>query len=179
MQAIQTITQFKQGLVAEREKGGFKRSVAGWVLVALNLLAALNSAFFFLGMLKTGVVGWLMLNTCAPSIALFAAGFLFGSPVVMVAGSVLMFRYGTLGLLVFGWNAYNIVPQIGHILMTLAVIYTVVRVVRGRRWRTLGLGVLLGLAVLIPLMIVQTHWLNAHPEMLEMLFSGNWEIPGQ
>ncbi len=63
--------------------------------------------------------------------------------------------------------------------MTLAVIYTVVHIVRGKSWRTLGLGVLLGLAILIPLMIVQTHWLNAHPKMLEMLFSGNWDIPAQ
>jgi hypothetical protein len=63
--------------------------------------------------------------------------------------------------------------------MTLSVIYTTVHMVRGRRWRALGLGVLLGLAILIPLMIVQTGWLNAHPEMLEMLFSGNWEIPSQ
>jgi len=179
MQAIQTITQFKQGLVAEREKGGFKRSVAGWMLVVLNTMAVLNASFFFLGMLKASFGEWMMMNTCTPSIALFVIGFLLGSPLVMVAGSVMMLYYGTGGLFVFGWDAYNIIPQIGHILMTLAVIYTVVRVVRGKRWRTLGLGMLLGLAVLIPLMIVQTRWFNAHPGVAEMLFSGNWDLPSQ
>jgi hypothetical protein len=142
-------------------------------------LAALNTAFFFLGMLKASVGEWLMMNTCTPSIAIFVLGFLLGSPLVMAAGSVLMCYYGTGGLFVFGWDAYNVIPQIGHILMTLAVVYTVVHVVRGKSWRTLGLGVLLGLAILIPFMIVQTRWLSAHPRVAETLFSGNWEIPGQ
>ena len=176
---MQAITQLKREQTTEHKDARFKRDVAGWVLVIFNTLAVLNAAFFFLGMLKASVGEWMMMNTCTPSIALFVAGFLLGSPLVMVAGSVLMLYYGTGGLFVFGWDAYNIIPQIGHILMTLAVIYTVVHVVRGKRWKTLGLGVLLGLAVLIPLMIVQTRWFNAHPGVAEMLFSGNWDLPGQ
>ena len=176
---MEAITQFKQGLATERREARFKRSVAGWVLTVLNTLATLNSTFFFLGMLETGVVGWLMLNTCAPSVVLFVIGFLLASPLVMVAASVPMFRYGTLGLFAFGWDAYNIIPQIGHILMTLAVIYVMVYIVRSRRWKTLGLGLALGLAILIPFMVVQRSWFNAHPEMLEMLFSGDWAPSGQ
>jgi len=171
------IARFKQALAAEKEEARFKRDVAGWVLVILNSLAVLNSTFFFLGMLKTGVVGWLMMNTCAPSITLFVIGFLFGSPVVMAAASVMMSYYGTGGLFVFGWEAYNIIPQIGHILMTLAVIYVMVYIVRNRKWMTLALGLTLGLAFLSSFMIAQTSWFNAHPEMREMLFSGDWAIP--
>jgi len=176
---MQAITQLKQEPATEQTEAGFKRDVAGWTLVVLNTLAALNAAFFFLGALKASVGDWLMMNTCTPSIAIFVIGFLLGSPLVMVAGSVMMLYYGTGGLFVFGWDGYNIIPQIGHILMTLAVIYTVVRVVRGKKWRMLGLGVLLGLAIFIPLMIIQTRWLSTHPGVAEMLFSGNWEIPGQ
>ena len=159
----------------------FTQLFHSWVMVAkfVVTIGILNAAFFFLGMLKANVGEWLMMNTCTPSIAIFVGGFLLSSPLMMVAGSVLMFYYGTGGLFIFGWDAYNIIPQIGHILMTLAVIYTIVHMVRGRRWRVLGLGVLLGLAILIPLTIVQTYWLNAHPEMMEMLFSGNWEMPNQ
>lgn len=176
---MQAMTKLGRWLAVEREEVGFKRDGVGWTLAVANTLSALWSTFVFLVFLKTGIVGWLMLNTCAPSIALFVIGFALGNPVVMVAGSVLMFRYGTLGLFVFGWSGYDIPAQIGHILMTLSVIYTIVHIVRGRRWRVLGLGALLSLVILIPLMIVQTYWLNAHPEMVEMLFSGNWEIPGQ
>lgn len=176
---MQAIAQFRQSLAIERKEAKFKRNAAGWTLVVLNGLAALNSTFFFLTMLKSGVVGWLMMNSCAPSIALFAIGFFLGSPVVMVAACVPMFRYGTGGLFAFGWDGYNIIPQIGHILMTLAVIYVLVCVVRNRTRRTLGLGLALGLAIMIPFMVVQTWWFDAHPEMLDMLFSGDWSFPSQ
>jgi len=176
---MQAVAQVTQGLTAWRDEVGFKRNVAGWILAVLNTLMALNSANFFLGMLKTDVVGWLRMNTCAPSIALFVIGFVLGSPVVMLAASVMMFRYGTLGLFVFGWSGGNLFAQAGHILMTLAVVYVVVDVIRNRRWKTLGLGLLLGIAILFPLETVQTKWIIANPAMAQKLFSGNLMPPGQ
>jgi len=176
---MQAIAQITQGLTAWRDEVGFKRNVAGWILVILNMLMAINSANFFLGMLKTNVIGWLMMNTCAPSIVLFAIGFLLSSPVVMVAASAMMFRYGTLGLFVFGWSGSNLFAQAGHILMTLAVIYVVADVIRNRRWKTLSWGLLLGIVILFPLETVQTLWFVANPEMAEKLFSGNLMPPGQ
>ena len=176
---MQAVAQITQGLAAWRDEAGFKRNVAGWILVILNTLMAINSANFFLGMLKTDVIGWLMMNTCAPSIALFVIGFLLGSPAVMVAASAMMFRYGTLGLFVFGWSGGNLFAQAGHILMTLAVIYVVVDVIRNRRWKTLSLGLLLGIVILFPLETVQTLWLVANPGMADKLFSGNLMPPGQ
>jgi hypothetical protein len=170
---MQTITQFKQNEVTEQGGISFKRDVVGWILVVLNMLAALNSTFVFLTVLNTGLVGWVMLNTCAPSIFLFVAGFLLGSPVVMVAASVMMFRYGTLGLFAFGWDGYNLPAQIGHILMTLAFIYIMVYIGRNRLWKMLILGLGLGLAILIPLTFAQNACFDAHPGILEILFSGN------
>ena len=67
----------------------------------------------------------------------------------------------------------------GHILMTLAVVYVLVKVIRNRAWKTLSLGLALGVAILIPLVVVQTWWFQAHPEMLETLFSGDWGFPGR
>ncbi len=157
-------------------KRSFKRNAIGWTLVILNTLAALNSAYYFLANLRVGVIGWLMMNTCAPSIALFVLGFLVSSPMIMAAASVLMFRYGMLGLFVFSWDGYNLIPQIGHILMTLAVIYVLVDAVRHRRWKALGMGVALGLVILLPLMIAQNAWFEAHPGMLEQLFRGGMTL---
>jgi len=140
-------------------------------------VAALNSTFFFLTALKSGIVGCLMMNTCAPSIALFVIGYLLGSPVVMVAASVPMLRYGTGGLFAFGWDGYSLIPQIGHLLVTLAIVYVMLYIVRHKAWKTLGRGLALGLAILIPFIVLQTWWFNAHSEMLKMLFSRDWSFP--
>jgi hypothetical protein len=50
---------------------------------------------------------------------------------------------------------------------------------RSRRWKTLGWGLALGIAILIPLTIVQTMWINANPGLVEKLFSGNLMPPSQ
>ena len=176
---MQAIAQIVQGWTAWRDEAGFKRNLAGWVLVVFNTLMAIMGANFFLGMLKTNVIGWLMMNTCAPSIALFVIGFLLGSPVVMVAASTIMFRYGTLGLFVFSWSGGNLFAQAGHTLMTLAVIYVVADVIHNRRWKMLSLGLLLGIVILFPLETVQTMWLVGNPEMAGKLFSGSLMPPGQ
>jgi hypothetical protein len=156
----------------------FHRSWGGWTVTSLNLLAALNSSWFFLAVLETGVPGWLMMNSCAPSIALFAAGFVLARPILMVAGAVMMFRYGTLGLFFFGWQGPNVIAQVSHVLMTLAVLYVARDVLRGRRFRSLGLGTALGLAVLLPYMLAQYLYFEAHPGLLE-LFAGSFGAPGE
>jgi hypothetical protein len=156
----------------------FRRSRTGWVVTALNLLAAASSTHFFLGVLGTGVAGWLMMNSCAPSIAVFTAGFLLARPTLMVAGAVMMFRYGTLGLFLFGWDGPNLVAQASHGLMTLAVLYVIADVVSGRRFAALGRGAGLGLALLVPYMVAQHLYFGAHPGLLEQLFSGSFTVAG-
>jgi hypothetical protein len=72
-------------------------TTVGWIVMGITLLTGLNSTWFFLGRLRVGLTGWLMLNSCAPSIFLFAVGYLLRSPLLMAAGALWMFRYGTLG----------------------------------------------------------------------------------
>lgn len=156
------------------DQTAFRWSAPGWILTSLNLLAALNASYFFMARLGSGLVGWLMMNTCSPSIALFTAGYLARRRSVMVAGAVMMARYGTGGLFVFGWSGPNLFAQVGHILMTLAVAFVTVDVIRNRRWRDLAAGALLGIAILAPLTLLQGWWFEAHPGLLEQLFSGRY-----
>lgn len=151
----------------------YQRTRWRWLLALANTLMAINSTFVFLVYMKTGVPGWLMMNSCAPSIALWVAGFVAGSPLVMIAASVMMFGWGTLGLFVFSWSGTNLIAQIGHILMTLAVLDTLVEALRHRRWKALGAGLLLGLALHLPYRLAQTAWFNAQPGLMEKFFSGN------
>ncbi len=156
---------------------GFKRSLAGWIIVGLNLAMTGMSMNFFLGMMKSGLTGWLMMNTCAPSIFLFVLGFLLGSPAVMIAGAIAMFRYGTLGLFVFSWTGGNLIAQIGHIFMTAGVIYTAVEVLRNHYWPSALRGLVLAAVLLVPFTIVQENWVRAHPDLVQKLFTGTLTFP--
>jgi hypothetical protein len=174
---MSTVTASITRFFSPAQETPFKRTWSGWALVALNLIMTAMSLNFFLGMLKSGFEGWLMMNTCAPSIFLFVLGFLLGSPPVMVAGAIAMFRYGTLGMFVFSWTGGNIVAQVGHIFMTLAVIYTGVEVFRNQRWKSSLQGLVLAVALLVPFTIVQENWVRAHPELIEKLFAGTLTLP--
>jgi hypothetical protein len=173
MQAIQRITTERGAAV----DAPFRRDAVGWILAALNALSAANSTYAFLALLKVGIVGWLMMNTCAPGIALFVLGYALASPVVLTTAAVLMLRYGTVGLFVFGWEGINLIAQMGHIVMTLAAVYVGYRLIRERRWRALAVGAGIGAALLAGLALAQGAWFSAHPGMLEMLFSGDYGPP--
>lgn len=161
------------------KESGFKRTTIGWIIAVLTLFSAANSTFFFLAVMKTGVAGWLMMNSCAPAILIFFIGFLFKSPVVMSAGMGWMLRYGTAGLFAFGWHGPNIVAQVGHLLMTSASAYVAVEIIREKRWRAFVLGLLVGVGTLLPFTAVQNAWFARHPGLLESLFSGNIGPSGQ
>ncbi len=148
-------------------------TTVGWIVMGITLLTGLNSTWFFLGRLRVGLTGWLMLNSCAPSIFLFAAGYLLRSPLVMAAGALWMFRYGTLGLFVFPWKSpTDLLVQFGHGMMTLSVIYTLVMVIQQGVWRSALAGLVLGGALLALFMAAQAAWFKAHPGTMEALFSG-------
>ncbi|MDP8247894.1 MAG: hypothetical protein P9M00_07130, partial [Candidatus Tritonobacter lacicola] len=89
---------------------------------------------------------------------------------VMAVGAGLMFRYGTLGLFIFGWTGMSIIPQVGHILMTLAVIYFFVKMVRSKEWDAIVVC-----AFVAGLMLYaewQWNWLGDRPQVLDGLFRG-------
>jgi hypothetical protein len=159
-------------------ESAFRRTWPGWVIVVLNVLLGLISANFFLGMMKVGFSEWLLMNTCVPSQALFVLGFLLGSPVILLAGSVAMFYYGTLGMLIFSWTGGNLFAQAGHIVMTLAVLYSVAEAIRNRRLRSWAAGVTLGILFWIPFNINQFFYFTEHPDVAKDLFSGNMIPPG-
>jgi hypothetical protein len=154
-----------------------QRDRLGWILAVLALLSAVNSTFFFLKMMKSGIDGWLMMNSCAPSILIFFTGFILRSPAAAVAGSVWMLRYGTAGLFVFGWTGPNLAAQAGHLLMTAAAAWTLAECIRHRRWKSLGIGLAVGVFSLAPFMAAQGAWFKAHPGLLQRLFEGRYSSP--
>ncbi len=148
----------------------FNRDKSGWIIVVLNLIAAANSTMYFTTQLKAGLAGWLAMNSCAPSIFIFALGYFIRSRSVMAVGTGLMFHFGTLGLFVFGWQGMNIIPQVGHILMTLAVIYFIVKMINLRAWGELVVAAFVVIVILY--MGWQGEWFGRHPQVLDSLMRG-------
>lgn len=151
-------------------RGEFTRDRTGWTIVVLNLLLAANSTMYFTRMLGAGVDGWLAMNSCAPSIFVFCLGYILRQRAMMAVGAGLMFRYGTLGLFAFPWGGMNIIPQVGHIFMTLAVIYFIVRMVRLG-----GAGEIITAFLTAFFMLYsewQWRWFAQHPGVLPELMRG-------
>ncbi len=78
-----------------------------------------------------------------------------------------------------GSTAAALVAQASHVLMTLAVLYVAGDVARARRYRALRAGIALGLAVLVPYTLAQHLYFEAHPGLLDELFAGSFEVPGE
>lgn len=148
----------------------FKRDKTGWVLVILNLLMALNSTLYFLLPLNASVTEWLAMNSCAPSIFIFALGFIIANRTIMAVGAGLLFHFGILGISAYGWEGINIISQIGHILMLCAVLYYGIRMVR---LRAVPDFIIAAFTVLILRYSTwQCHWFNDHPGVYEAVLNG-------
>ena len=148
----------------------FTRDRAGWIIVILNLVMAANSTLYFTARLGAGLTGWLAMNSCAPSICIFSIGYLLRHRVLMAVGAGLMFRYGTLGLFVFGWRGMNLIPQAGHILMTMGVFYFILRMLRQR---SLGEIIVAGAVALVLVYADwQASWFASRPGVLDRLMDG-------
>lgn len=167
-----TAGKVPEAAAQEGGRAAFRRTPIGWGLAVFNGLMAIVSMLFFLAQLKVGVVAWLMINTCAPSALFFTGAFVARSLTAMVAAAVLLLRYGINGLIASGWTPITAGAQCGHILMVLGGVYVVAAVLRARAWRALGIGLLVGIAVLVPYTIVQHMWSEAHPELLRRYLSG-------
>jgi hypothetical protein len=155
----------------EKRPECFLRDKTGWIIVFLNLLMAGNSTLYFIAQCKTGVTGWLAMNSCAPSIFIFAIGFFLAHRTIMALAAGLMFRFGTLGLFVFSWEGMNIIPQAGHILMTVAVIYFAVKMLALKSFDEIIIAA--GVVGILLYSGWQWAWFADHPHALEALFNGN------
>ena len=144
----------------------------GWFLVIVNLLLAANAAIFFLAIKKLSVPQWLAVNSCTPSILLFALGFFLGSPFLLGFSAAAMLFYGGGGLIVFRWSLSpsDLIPQIGHLFMTAGAVYAVLSPAGRGAWKSRGLGLLLGALVLALIVFPrQRQYQKSHPELVELL----------
>lgn len=75
-----------------------------------------------------------------------------------------MFFFGTLGILFFPWKGMNIIPQIGHIIMTLNIAWTVYATIMQKDFIASTVGLFIGILVFAPFIGLQQNYMREHPE---------------
>ena len=115
----------------------------GIVIATLNLLAALNSTYFFLVMAKASFIEWIFFNACAPSVILFLIGYLTKNKIVQAMAIPALSFFGVGGLFVFGWQGSDLFAQVGHVFMTSATLWLIYGIFKDKSFKEAAIGFIL------------------------------------
>lgn len=149
--------------------------ITGIIIALLNIINVVNSTWFFLGMAHFPVTAWLAFNACAPSVALYLAGYFTKRDWLMAAALPFLLFFGTGGLFVFGWSGTAVYAQAGHICMTLAAAWIIAKCAAGSGIKLPAAGLLAGIALFIIAFPLQHGYVKSHPEYIEKLGDKTFE----
>jgi len=131
----------------------------GIILAVLLFLITLSSTFFFLVKLNVSWIQWISFNSCAPTSFLYLLLFL-----------AFLIRKKATYLFVLSWNAINLIAHLGHIIMTLNLIWVVFIIIRHEEYKALGIGLLISILLFVPYIAYVLSYNQAHAEELSKLF---------
>ena len=136
------------------------------VLSILMLLALLNSAYFFLAIIKFSFGQWLAFNAC--SLAMMIYLICFGLFQIKKLDYILaipllpLYYYGTMGLFVIPWNESNIFPQITHVIITINIVWLLYSFIKERKIESIGKGVLIATFCFVPMFAYIQSYVRLH-----------------
>lgn len=131
-----------------------KEKITGVILAGLLFLITLSSTFFFLGKLKISLVQWVAFNSCSPTSFLYLLLFLVF--LVKKNASYLMITFlpiyflGTMSMFVLPWNEANMIAHVGHIIMTLNLMWVLYVIFKHKEYKALGIGLLISMLLFVP-----------------------------
>jgi hypothetical protein len=151
-----------------------KNQIIGYLFVLFMLLALLNSAYFFMSVVKLDIGEWLAFNACSLSIIAYLICFTFFTitkkDFFLAIAFVPLYYYGTMGLFVIPWNAANLFAQITHMIITLNVIWILYVLLKESKYESLGKGLLIGVLVFVPVFALVQSYSQLHmAEFMQML----------
>lgn len=139
----------------------------GWVIVVGNIIMMFLLANYFLFIAKFTIIEWFFCNICFFSTLIFLIGFFSKNKTIMTASIPFLACFGGGGLFIFGWQGGMIMAQISHIFMILAIIYTILEVIKAKEWRHSILGFFIGLIVFLLFLSIRQNYIKTHPELVE------------
>jgi len=143
--------------------------ITGWVILGFLALCMINSTWYFLGVAKFPVLGWLFFNACFLASLIWILGFIFKWRWLSTASLPFLLFFGGGGLFLFPWSIYMITAQISHIFMTLAFIHTIIDASVTRGWKAKVFGLLGGLVLFAGFLVVQQAYTKGHPDLMQRM----------
>jgi len=151
-----------------------KEKIIGVILAGLLFLITLSSTFFFLGKLKISLVQWVAFNSCSPTSFLYLLLFLVF--LVKENASYLMITFlpiyflGTMSMFVLPWNEANMIAHVGHIVMTLNLMWVLYVIFKHKEYKALGIDLLISMLLFVPYIAYVLSYNQAHAEEMLKLF---------
>lgn len=143
-----------------------KNQLVGYLLTFFMLLALLNSAYFFLIVKKFALIKWLAFNACSLSIIIYLICFtlylILKKELFLAVVLVPLYYFGTMGLFVIPWDAANTFAQVTHIVITFNVIWIVYIFLNESKYEQLGIGLLIGVLVFVPVFAIIQGYSQLH-----------------
>lgn len=143
-----------------------KNQFIGYVLAVFMLLALLNSAYFFLSVVKLTISEWLAFNACSLAIIAYLVCFacfqITQKDFFLAIAFVPLYYYGTMGLFVIPWSIANLFSQITHMVITLNVIWILFVLLKDSSYKSTGKGLLIGVLVFVPVFAVVQNYSQLH-----------------
>lgn len=149
--------------------------ITGWVILALNALCMINSAYYFLVQVRFPVLGWIFFNACFASSLIWIAGFIFRWRWMSIASLPFLLFFGGGGLLMFPWSGFMITAQISHIVMMLAFIHVIIDAFSTRGWKPKVFGLIGGIVVFVGFMFLQQSYTKANPDLWQRMIGPDHE----
>jgi len=145
-----------------------------YLLAACMLLTLLNSAYYFISMVKLSIGEWLAFNACSLAMIVYLVCFACfqrtKKDFFLAIALVPLYYYGSMGLFMIPWDAANMFSQITHIIITFNVIWIVFVLLKTSRYESLGKGLLIGVLVFVPVFaVIQTYSQLHAAEFMQML----------
>lgn len=145
----------------------------GVAIAVLNLLASLNSTWFFLGMAKVSIVEWMFFNACAPAVILYLIGYVTRNKIIQAMAIPALAFFGTGGLFVFGWRGGELFAQASHIFMTLAVVWLIYGIFKDNSFKEATLGFILASFLVNGFITIDQRYAYKHWERLQEIMNFN------
>lgn len=148
--------------------------VSGIILALFLFLITLSSTLFFLGKLNVSLIEWISYNACSPCSFLYLLLFILflirKKPSYLAITFLPIYFLGTLSMFVLPWNSAYLIAHIGHIIMTLNLIWVVYVIVKHNEYKSLAIGLLISILFLAPYVGYVLSYNQAHAEEISKLF---------